>query len=74
MYCSSGILSKSVRFDFKGKRNNWQLQNWDGSVTSCYLSPRLKCGQKKYNWTLFRFLEIASDFITMKLQCGLTSF
>lgn len=39
----------------------------------CYRSPRQKWGQK-YSWTLFRCLEIAVGFITLKLQCGLTSF
>ena len=42
--------------------------------TDCYLSPSLKQGQRKPSWTQFGFLEIARDFITVKLHCGLTSF
>lgn len=63
---------KSVPFDFTDKRNNRQLRNWDGSGIVASHPDR---NVVKRNITgLFRFLEIAGDFITMKLQCGLTSF
>lgn len=50
--------------------------SWSSETAAGFspLTHAKKWGSKKYSWTLFRFREIAGDFITAKLQCGLTPF